>query len=79
MKFERPNRKEPDELSGWSEICRKRDESDKGVFGSHDETDEERAESNKAVELATRIEEEYHDEDTQMLIDLIKIRRSLWT
>jgi hypothetical protein len=78
-KFERPNRKEPHELSGWSEICRKRDESDKGVFGSHDETDEECAESKKAIELATRIEEEYHAEDTQMLIDLIQIRRSLWT
>ena len=78
-KFERPSRKDPYELSGLSEICRKRDESDKGLFGSHDETDEERTESNKAMDLATKIEEEYYAEDTQMLIDLIQIRRSLWT
>ena len=78
-KYSRPNRLDPYDASGYTELSKKRDESDKGIFGSHDETGEEREESKKVMDLVIQIEEEYHAEDTQMLIGLIKIRSNLWT
>jgi hypothetical protein len=42
-------------------------------------TPAEEAESRAALDLVYKIEEDYHNEDEQQLIRLIKIRRSLWT
>jgi hypothetical protein len=42
-------------------------------------TPEEETETRTALDLCHKIEEDYHSEDEQMLIRLIKIRRSLWT
>ncbi len=76
----RPNRPDPYDVSGWSIICDKRRERNNGEFWwSEDETKEEREDSNKALKISNKLEEEYEDEDEKMLIKLIKIRRSLWT
>lgn len=61
----RPNRKEPMEESGWSKICETKnpDPQEKDIA------------FNKLQELENQMDQE--DED--MLISLIKIRKSLWT
>lgn len=77
-KYSRPNRKEPYDASGWSAICDKRREKN-GSWFNCDENEQEREESDKALKLANKIEQEYYDEDTEMMIKLIKIRNCLWT
>ena len=42
-------------------------------------TDEEREESRLALDLSTKIEREYDEEDEAMMIRLIKVRDALWT
>lgn len=63
----RPNRVDPYEESGWYALCK----TDK----YHRNTKE----TTKALDECTRIEKEQEDEDTEMLIKLIKIREGLWT
>ena len=75
-----PTRIDPHDASGWSEICdRRREGEDDDYIMWGDRTDEERAESTAALNRCTEIEQQYEDEDTEMLIRLIKIRKSLWT
>lgn len=64
----RNNRPDPMDESGWSEYC------DDKPFGSK-LTDEGEDKLNKLQEL----EEKYDQEDEDMMIELIKIRKSLWT
>lgn len=81
-KFERPNRVEPMDASGWSEFCdRKRSEKggDFWDFMCAPESEEDSKESRRLSALCDEIEKEYQDEDTEMLIKLISIRNSLWT
>jgi len=78
------NRKDPMDLGGWSEYCEKRRSSsnDDGImsmFSDENRTEEDREESSKAMDLTSKIEKEQDDEDTEMMIRLIKIRQSLWT
>ncbi len=73
-----PNRPDPHDASGWSEYCdRKRDEG--GSFMSQPKDPELRAFGDRALEKVREIEEAYEQEDTEMLIRLIKIRHGLWT
>jgi len=44
-----------------------------------DRTDKDRRESRRILAISAKIEKQYHDEDTRMLIRLIKLRDSLWT
>lgn len=68
-KEERPNRKDPMDLSGWSKVC--------------DDEDSKKKVSSKskkaALEKLQDIEDSYDKEDEKMLVSLIKIRKSLWT
>lgn len=59
----RPNRPDPHDESGWSE-----------VFESNDEKKKK-----KSLKDLLKLEEKYDKEDEKMLIELIKIRKSLWT
>jgi hypothetical protein len=59
---QRPNRPDPDEVSGWSEYCKNKDEN-----------------AQRPLDKLREIEQQYEDEDTEMLIRLIKVRKSLWT
>ena len=82
-KEERPKRPDPREASGWSDYCEEKrnaaqacgdDLWDDFIFNT---TKDER--SRDLLEAYGRIEEEQEEEDTAMLIRLIKIRQSLWT
>lgn len=66
----RPNRPDPYEASGWSKLC----EQDGWSLRSNI-TPEHR----KSLELLNEIEQAQENEDEEMLIRLIKIRKSLWT
>ena len=75
-----PNRPDPMDASGWSEICSRRREQGQSLFSSlSDKTVEEAEETAKALELCNKIEQQYDDEDTEMLIRLVKVRKSMWT
>ena len=56
------------QVSGWSDYCKK-----KKIEGVDDEK------SRIALEKLTSLEEKYEKEDEDMLIELIKIRKHLWT
>lgn len=69
------NRPDPYDVSGWSRICEERRQSGDmfAIFGENNEA------RDKSLDLLRKIEEEYENEDTEMMIRLIKIRDSLWT
>lgn len=76
----RPNRPDPYDASGWTAICdRNRNDPVWKRFDFGSQTVEERKESADAIKESRRIDESYDSEDQQMLIRLIKIRKSLWT
>jgi hypothetical protein len=74
----RPARRDPYEASGWSELCEVRREKYQGLFWE-DQTEEENASTKESITQLNDLEEDYETEDEEMLIRLIKIRRSLWT
>jgi hypothetical protein len=80
-KYTRPNRPDPYDVSGWTEYCEEKRNKGNNFwdFMSENETEEEKQQSRKKIDLLNKIEEEYYQEDQNMLIRLIKIRRSLWT
>ena len=70
----RPSRPDPHDVSGWSEYCtHKRDMFDP-------EEDEDRQKQVRVMlDVCAKLEQEYDDEDTEMLIRIIKIRKGMWT
>jgi hypothetical protein len=83
-----PNRKDPMDASGWSEFCSRRrkkiKEEDPDARSSlfldfKDDTENEKTESRRILDLSYEIERQQNEEDEAMLIRLIKIRNSLWT
>lgn len=69
-KNKRPNRPDPYGISGWNKYFRNDDE----IFGK-----DRSKEQLKSINKLSKIEQSYDDEDTEMLIELIKLRHSLWT
>lgn len=80
----RPNRPDPYDASGWSAIYEARTNLIEGkrnwdnLFHS-EKTPEEREATSIALDKCNQIEQQYDNEDTEMLIRLVKIRKSLWT
>ncbi len=72
------NRLSAYEASGWHSVCEKNRELSDGKlkFTSHPSIKDEH---DAALESLTKIEEQYKQEEEEMLIRLIKIRESLWT
>ena len=68
-------RPDPMELSGWSEYCAKY----AGTMWKEAVSPEQQAESDLALAKLRDIEEKYHQEDENMLIRIVKVRRNLWT
>jgi hypothetical protein len=66
----RPKRKDPHELSGYS-LCEYKVYSNLSL--------QEKNKLKLALNKLEKIEQSYYQEDTDKLIELIKIRRSLWT
>jgi hypothetical protein len=78
----RPTRPDPYDASGWTEYCdRKREEfGDDGIGILMNTKDPELKKfGDNALQKISEIEKAYDDEDTEMLIRLIKVRDSLWT
>ena len=73
------NRPDPHDASGWSALCERRRKDGKSFLDFEDRTEEEEAESRSTLDRCNQIEDQYHQEDEQQLIRLIKLRRSLWT
>ena len=70
-KEKRPARRDPHEVSGWSKLCSENSDPTLPNVPQH----------LKDASLAAmdRLEHRYQQEDEQMMIRLIKIRRSLWS
>jgi len=83
----RPNRPDPMDESGWSAHCDKQREQCKEsgeddfwcMIDNEDDTEDERKETMKLINRSHEIEQQYEDEDTEMLIRLIKARKGMWT
>lgn len=84
----RPKRPDPMDASGWSDYCdqrRKAKESNGDapsawdLLDFEDETPDDQARSSDILDECHRIEALYEKEDEEMLIRLVKIRKSLWT
>jgi hypothetical protein len=77
-KVRRPARPDAYDASGWSAVCDEiRDKYGK-LFAEI--TDPElKQRSDHALKLTTEIETQYEQEDTGMMIRLIKVRQSMWT
>jgi hypothetical protein len=78
-KFDRPSRPDPMEESGWTAYCEMRRKNGTDFLDFNDKTPEEAALSKAALDRSQELENQYDQEDEEMLIRLIKIRRSLWT
>lgn len=78
-KHERPLRPDPMDASGWSALCEERRTEDDPWFLGEDKTPSQKRKTNKALDLCHKLEVKYENEDTDMLIRLIKLRRHLWT
>ena len=74
-----PNRPDPHDAGGWSDYCAKFRSEGRDFLDFEDRTDEEREASSQALDLTHKIEEQYNQEEEEMMIRLIKIRQSLWT
>lgn len=71
-KHKRPNRPDPYDISGWHKVCKV---DDKTLFDKNISISKQK----KSLAKLYKIEQSYDDEDTGMLIELIKLRHSLWT
>jgi hypothetical protein len=80
-KFTRPNRPDPYEVSGWNARYETKTNSGDSLWDymCTPETEEEKLETRRVHDLMNKIEEDYFQEDEEMLIKLIRLRRSLWT
>lgn len=76
----RPNRPDPYEASGWSAYCdQMREKYGNSMWLGTGKTPEEKEHSNKLHNILTEMEKQYDEEDEIMMLELIKIRKSLWT
>lgn len=77
----RPNRPDPHDISGWTDYC----DSTRGEgldfldrLGSDEDPNDTRRRGNMLKEMQN-LEERFEQEDEDMMIRLIKLRRYLWT
>lgn len=75
----RPARPDPYEISGWSKYCSESRSGDGDWVFSTNKTPEEETNIRSMLDTVRDLEQRYDDEDTEKLIELIKIRRYLWT
>jgi hypothetical protein len=74
-----PNRPDPDDASGWTDVCEAMREANGGNMFLNECPAELQDQKAVAYEKLRKLEQEYEDEDTEMMIRLIKVRGSLWT
>lgn len=75
------NRPDPYDISGWTALCDKeRTNGDvMSIFDHDNETPEQRNVRDTSLKKLREIEQQYEQEEEDMLIRLIKIRKRLWT
>lgn len=78
-KHERPLRPDPMDASGWTAYCEQRRKNGYDFLDMEDKTPEEAAQCKTALDKSHEIEAAYDQEDEEMMIRLIKIRKGLWT
>ena len=83
-KEERSKRPDPMDASGltayYEERCREQPEQEHAfLYFDENESVESQEQGRKLSDLCHKMEQEQEDEDTEMLIRLVKIRRGLWT
>jgi len=77
-----PNRPDAHDVSGWSEYCelKRKEHGETGLsFMKESANPETRALGDRALTKTHEIEQAYEDEDTEMMVRLIKVRHGLWT
>lgn len=74
-----PNRPDPYDSSGYSEVCEKIRLANDGELFMDTKDPKLKKQKDRAHKLLYKIEQQYEKEDTEMLIRLIKVRHSLWT
>jgi hypothetical protein len=78
-KHVRPQRADAYDYCGWTQYCEdtRAKDGDEWIFGNDSKKDKKRS---KAILAAMdRLEKQYDSEDEEMLIRLVKLRKSLWT
>ncbi len=75
----RPTRPDPHDAGGWSEYCKLREQLGKHFLDTRQESEDVERLRRTALDRTHAIEEAQHQEDEDMLVRLVKIRRSLWT
>jgi hypothetical protein len=76
----RPLRPDPHDASGWTEYCTRKRSDDEGILDwLEDRSEEDSKESGRILDICNAMEVAYEKEDEEMMIRLIRIRRSLWT
>ena len=80
----RPKRPDPSEASGWNNYCEERRKiakanGDDTLRVSYILNDQDRERSSHIMDIYHKMIKEHDDEDTEMLIRLVKNRQSLWT
>jgi hypothetical protein len=76
---ERPKRVDPMEASGWSDYCEQRREKGGSLFADLESESGEKIDTGPMHDMINELEAKYEQEDTDMMIRLIKVRHSLWT
>ncbi len=80
LKDIRPNRPEPNDITGWSKHCdAKRKNGSSISLLAKEKTKEGEDKVKKILNELRSLEQQYDDEDTEILIRIIKIRKHLWT
>lgn len=79
-KYVRPQRADVYDYSGWSAYCDEREKAnpDGWVF-ENNKSKKDKKRTKELLEAMRKLEEQYDAEDEEMLIRLIKLRKSLWT
>lgn len=72
-----PKRPDPMDASGWSEYCA--DKTTRGIGFLSTDPEEHKWDTKSMHNKMREMEKAYEDEDTEMLVRLIKVRKSLWT
>jgi hypothetical protein len=78
---ERPLRPDPYVASGWDALCaeRRAKRGSDSLWDLEDRTPEESERDRICIDECHRLEQQYEQEDEDMMIRLIKIRQGLWT
>lgn len=76
----RPLRPDHMDASGWTAYCERVREQHGSLFAdTSKQTEEEQEACTIALKKSSELEQQYQDEDTEMMIRLIRVRGGLWT